>query len=101
MNQELKRSIIIASVATVLLAVIGVGASVIIGLAVAPEQAKLAPKQVEDNEEAYQIARGANIGVIRTWLFVGCGILALLIWGTVLLRYIQTEDEDEEVIVNE
>ncbi len=96
MNQELKRSIIMASFATVLLVIVGVGVSIIIGLAVAPEQAKLAPKQLEDNAEAYQVARGANIGVIRTWIFIGGGLFALLIWGTVLVRYLLTKDEDEE-----
>ena len=85
-----------ASLATVFLIIACIATSVIIGLAVAPEQAKLAPKQLEDNEEAYQAARGTNIGVIRTWLFVGGGILVLLIWATVLARYMLTEDENEE-----
>jgi len=96
LSQELKRSIIMAALMTAVVVIIGLAASHIIGLALAPEQAKLAPKQVEDNAEAYQVVRGTNIGVIRTWLFIGGCILVVFFWGVVLVRYIQAKDENEE-----
>lgn len=96
MDQELKKSLIMASLMTAALIVLAIAASLIIGLAVAPEQAKLAPKQVEDNEEAYQVARGANIGVIRTWLFIGTSFSILLVWVLIWVRYALNKDKNEE-----
>jgi len=87
LSVDLKRDLILAVLATILIIVMGIGASHIAGVVMAPEQAKLAPKQVEDDAGAYQVVRDANIGVVRTWLWTLLALLILFIWAAVLLRH--------------
>lgn len=95
MYTELKRSLVLASLITVTLLVLGLVASFIVGIAMAPEEAKLAPRQLKDDPEAYQVARGGNVGVVRTWLSRGIVLSIGGIWVIVLIRHWVHKDEEE------
>jgi len=92
-----KKDLVLASFLTLMLILLGLVTSHIVGLAMAPEEAQLAPKQLKDDPEAYQVARGANIGVVRTWLSIGIVFSIVCVWVIFLIRYwVNKEDEEEQ-----
>lgn len=97
MNNRLKETLIFSAVATAAILVLGGVASYAIEQAMAPEEAQLAPKQLEDDSEAYQVARGGNVGIVLMWTRIGLGIGIAAVWIVPLVIYTLDKSDEEDV----
>lgn len=96
MDNRLKETLIFSGIATAAIMILGGVASYTIGQAMAPEEAQLAPKQLEDDSEAYQVARGGNVGIVQMWLFIGLGISIAAVWIVSFVIYALGKPDEED-----